>query len=74
MSERSGGRERSTQSEASEQVSGVSEQANRRASAPVLKSVFSVDLAHSGEEAWGWENKKDRTVKALLRIWPLSHR
>ena len=40
MSERSGGRERSEQSGASERVSGASERANGRASGPVLQSVF----------------------------------
>ena len=39
MSERSGGRERSEQSGASERVSGVSERANGQASGPVLQSV-----------------------------------
>ena len=47
MSERSGGRERSEQSGASKRVSGASERANGRASAPVLTSGFFVDLAHS---------------------------
>ena len=47
MSERSGGRERSEQSGASEQVSGVSERANGRASGPVLQSVFLAVLDHS---------------------------
>ena len=40
MSERSGGRERSEQSGASERVSGASERANGRANGPVLTSVF----------------------------------
>ena len=40
MSERSGGREQSEQSGASEQVSGASERANGRASGPALQSVF----------------------------------
>ena len=43
-SERSGGRERSEQSRASEQVSGASERANGRASGPVLTSRFWVVL------------------------------
>ena len=38
--ERSGGRERSEQSAASERVSGASERANGRASGPVLTSLF----------------------------------
>ena len=46
-SERSGGRERSEQSGASEHVSGESERANGQASGPVLTSGFLVDLAHS---------------------------
>ena len=47
MSERSGGRERSEQSGASERVSGASERANGQASGPVLQSVFLVILPHS---------------------------
>ena len=47
MSERSGGRERSEQSGASERVSGASERANGRASGPVLTSRFLADLNHS---------------------------
>ena len=47
MSERSEAREQSEQGEASEQVSGVSEQANGRASDPVLQSGFLIILAHS---------------------------
>ena len=47
MSERSGGRERSEQSGASERVSGASELANGRASGPVLQSVFLAVLDHS---------------------------
>jgi len=46
-SERSGGRERSEQSGASERVSGASERANGRASGPVLTSRFLADLNHS---------------------------
>ena len=42
VSERSGGRERSEQSGASERVSGASERANGRASDPVLQSGFLV--------------------------------
>ena len=49
MSERSGGRERSEQSAASERVSGASERANGRASGPVLQSVFLAVLDHSDE-------------------------
>ena len=51
MSERSGGRERSEQSGASERVSGASERANGRASGPVLTSRFLADLNHCGKEA-----------------------
>ena len=47
MSERSGGRERSEQSGASERVSGASEQVNGRASGPVLQSVFLAVIDHS---------------------------
>ena len=54
MSERSGGRERSEQSGASERVSGASErvsgaskQANGQASGPVLTSVFFSIFDHS---------------------------
>ena len=47
MSERSGGPERSEQSRASERVSDTSEQANRRASGPVLTSVFFFIFDHS---------------------------
>ena len=47
MSERSGGRERSEQSGASERVSGASERANGRASSPVLQSVFLTVFDHS---------------------------
>ena len=46
-SKRSGGRERSEQSGASEQVSGASERANERASGPVLRSVFLAVIDHS---------------------------
>ena len=45
-SERSGGREQSKQSGASERVSGASEQANGRASGQVPESVFLAVLAH----------------------------
>ena len=48
MIERSGGRERSEQSGASERVSGASERANGRASGPVLQSVFLAFIDHSG--------------------------
>ena len=47
VSKRSGGRERSEQSGASEQVSVVSERANGRASGPVLQSVFLAVLDQS---------------------------
>ena len=47
MSERSGGRERSEQSGASERVSGASERVNGRASGPVLQSVFLAVFVHS---------------------------
>ena len=46
-SERSGGRERSEQSGASERVSGASERANGRASGPVLQSLFLTVIDHS---------------------------
>ena len=46
-SERSGGRERSKLSGASERVSGASERANGRASGPVLQPVFLAVLDHS---------------------------
>ena len=46
-SERSGGRERSEQSGASERVSGASERANGRASGPVLTSQFLFVPDHS---------------------------
>ena len=49
MSERSGGRERSEQSGASERVSGASERANGRGRGPVLQSVFLAVFDHSGE-------------------------
>ena len=45
--ERSGARKRSEQCGASEQVSGMSERGDRRASGPVLQSVFLVILDHS---------------------------
>ena len=48
MSESSGGRERSEQSVASEQVSGASERANGQASGLVLQSVLLTVLDHSG--------------------------
>ena len=51
-SERSGGRERSEQSRASEQVSGASERANGRASGPVLQYVFLAVLDHSERFFW----------------------
>ena len=51
-SERSGGRERSEQSGASERVSDVSERANGRASDPVLPSRFLVALDHSASTLW----------------------
>ena len=47
MSERSGGRERSEHSGASEQMSDASEQANGRASGPVPQSVFLAVIDHS---------------------------
>ena len=47
MGERSRACEQSEQGRASEWVGGVSERANRRASGPVLQSVFLVVLAHS---------------------------
>ena len=47
MSERSGGRERSKQSEASDRVSGASERGNGRASDPVLMSRFLFVPDHS---------------------------
>ena len=47
MSERSGARERSEQSGASERVSGASERGNGRASGPVLLSVFLAVIDHS---------------------------
>ena len=50
MSERSGGRERSEQSGASERASGASERANGRASGPVLQSVFLAVIDQSGGE------------------------
>ena len=50
MSERSGGRERSEQSGASERVSGASERANGRASGPVLQSVFLAVIDQSAYE------------------------
>ena len=46
-SERSGGRERSEQSGASERVTGASERANGRASDPVVQSVFLAVIDHS---------------------------
>ena len=50
-SERSGGRERSEQSGASERVSGASERANGRASGPVLTSRFLAVIYHSATGA-----------------------
>ena len=47
VSERSGWRERSQQSGASKRMSGASEQANGRASGPVLTSVFFFIFDHS---------------------------
>ena len=47
-SERSGGREQSEQSGASERVSGASEPANGRVSGPVLMSLFLFVPDHSG--------------------------
>ena len=47
MTERSGGRECSEQSGASEQVSGASERANGRVSGPVLTSRFMALLNRS---------------------------
>ena len=55
MSERSGGRERSEQSGASERVSGASERANGRASFPILQSVFLAVIDHSVREEKGEE-------------------
>ena len=51
VSKRSGGREQSEQSKASEQMSGASERANGRASGPVLQSVFLAVIDHSGQRA-----------------------
>ena len=47
QNERSGGRERSEQSEASERVSGASERASGRESGPVLTSLFFFVPDHS---------------------------
>ena len=49
MSVRSGAHEQSKQGGANKRVSGASEQANGRASGPVLQFVFLVILNHSGE-------------------------
>ena len=51
MSERSGGRERSEQSGASERVSSASERANGRASGPVFTSLFLFVPDHSASSA-----------------------
>ena len=55
LREKNGGRERSEQSGASERVSGVSEQANGRASGPVLTSRFLFVPDHSAMATFeGW--------------------
>ena len=57
-SERSGGREQSEQSGASERVSGASEGANGRAIGPVLQSVFLAVLDHSALLHWFRSDEK----------------
>ena len=46
-------------------MSGASEQANGRASGPVLQSVFLVDLAHSGGGVRGKAGGKEWLGKEL---------
>ena len=69
MSKRSGGREQSEQSGASEGVSGASERTNGRASDPVLQSVFLAVLDHSAEEFFEikilFYGKKDEEQKIV---------
>ena len=67
MSERSGGREQSEQSGASERMSGASERANRLASGPLLQSVFLVVLNHT-DALWSETNKnRDVSTGPLAR-------
>ena len=60
MSERSGGREQSEQSGASERVSGASERANGQASGPVLTSQFLAFLTHRQGPQPAAENPQGR--------------
>ena len=82
-SERSGGRERSEQSGASEGVSGASERANGRASGPVLTSLFLFVPDHSavvhtmeskkGVALWSGTNKnRDLSTGPLARPFARS--
>ena len=65
-SERSGGRERSEQSGASERVSGASERANGRASGPVLQSVFLIVVNQSALVGNNSENDVNEAFGQLL--------
>ena len=74
-SERSGGRERSEQSGASERVSGASEQANGRASGPELTSRFLFVPDHSAlvwtRNGWVWRLDCYRILKKILHCCSL---
>ena len=72
MSERSGGRERSEQSGASERVSDASKRANGRASGPVVQSVFLAVIDHSAlweyQRKWEkWKKRRDRGKQGRVR-------
>ena len=82
MSERSGGRERSEQSGASERVSGASERvsgaserANGRASGPVLQSVFLAVIDHSAivDNASKRMSEQRKRTSEWTSEWPSTH-
>ena len=66
MNERGGVRERSEQCEVSKQVSGAREQANGRASGPVLTSRFLAVLNHLGmARGVEWKKGMGKTMRGV---------
>ena len=79
MSERSGGREQSEQSGASERVNGASEQANARASGPVLTFLFLFVPDHSApvnQKRTNFQTERSfySRAKTQTRTWPPINR
>ena len=70
VSEHSRAHEQSEQCEAREQVSGASDQANGRASGPVLMSGFLIVLDHSYLQ---YKAKKVALGEDLVEIFPVSY-